>query len=85
MKLGLRLSRPLYEGLPWLYTACGLAALIGSYFSSSPLGSAALGLPGLVALLGGIVIILRRRDYRRMREQYQHPEALTGSAHERDL
>jgi hypothetical protein len=76
MKPGVRLARPLYEGLPWLYAACGLGALIASYFSRSALGSFALGFPGLIALIGGIVIILRRRDYRRMRAQYQHPDAL---------
>ena len=27
-----RLSRPLYEGLPWIYVAGGAVALVGSYF-----------------------------------------------------
>ena len=77
MRSQLRLARPIYEGLPWLYMACGLAGLVVSYFESSPLASVAFGLPGFAALLGGIVIILRRRDYRRMRAQYLRPDALS--------
>ncbi|HYK24763.1 MAG TPA: hypothetical protein VEV18_00775 [Steroidobacteraceae bacterium] len=72
----LRLSRPLYEVLPWLYAAAGLAALVASYFATSPLASTSLGLPGLVALLGGVVVLLRRRGYRRMRASYARPDAL---------
>jgi hypothetical protein len=78
-QLGLRLSRPLYEGLPWLYAACGLLALAGSYMQSSPWVSFLLGVPGLAFLLAGIVVWLRRRDYRRMRAQYARPDALADS------
>jgi uncharacterized membrane protein YfcA len=81
-QLGLRLSRPLYEGLPWLYVACGLLALAGSYLQSSPWPSFLLGAPGLVFLLAGIVVWLRRRDYRRMRAQYARPDALADAARE---
>ncbi len=77
-----RLSRPLYEGLPWAYLACGLAALAGSYLLSSRLISLALGLLGLVGLLGGIVVLLRRRDYRQLRANYGDPEQLTGEREE---
>jgi hypothetical protein len=73
---GLRLARPIYEGLPWVYVACGLSALAASYLQSSPLMSFALGLPGMVALVGGMVVLLRRRDYRRMRTWYERPDAL---------
>jgi len=70
------IARPLYEVLPWLYVVAGLAALVASYFAASALASATLGLPGLIALLGGIVVWLRRRGYRRMRASYTHPDAL---------
>jgi nitrate reductase gamma subunit len=72
----LRLSRPFYEVLPWLYAGAGLAALVESYLAASPLASVSLGLPGLAALLGGIVVWLRRRGYRRMRASYARPDAL---------
>jgi hypothetical protein len=62
-----RLARPLYEALPWLYLLCGLAALTASYLTESGLMSAIIGVPGLVATLGGIVVLLRRRGYRKMR------------------
>ncbi len=61
------LSRPLYEALPWIYILCGLAALAGSYFHPHRGISLALGLPGLLAVLFGVVVILRRRDYRQMK------------------
>jgi hypothetical protein len=82
MRSQLRLARPVYEGLPWLYVGCGLAGLVASYFERSPIASVAFGLPGFAALLGGIVIILRRRDYRRMRAQYLRPDALAEASQE---
>ena len=69
-----RLSRPVYEGLPWAYVLGGLAALVGSYFQTSSGLSVLLGLPGLLALLAGVVVLLRRRGYRRLRAQYDAPD-----------
>jgi membrane associated rhomboid family serine protease len=77
-----RLSRPLYEGLPWAYVACGVAALVGSYFLSPGLLSVLLGVLGLIGLLGGTVILLRRRDYREMRANYRDPAQFTGEPDE---
>jgi uncharacterized iron-regulated membrane protein len=71
-----RLSQPLYERLPWLYLACGIAACAGSYFLPSGVLSLIVGLAGIVAVLGGVVILLRRRDYRELRSQYVDPDAL---------
>jgi Flp pilus assembly protein TadB len=71
-----KLSRPVYEGLPWAYLLGGLVALIVSYWQSSPTLSVLLGLPGLLAVLAGVVVLLRRRSYRRLRAQYDAPEAL---------
>jgi hypothetical protein len=69
-RLPLRLSRPLYESLPWVYVALGLAGLAGSYLSLSRALSLAIGLLGLLSVLAGIVVLLRRRDYRQLRSQY---------------
>jgi hypothetical protein len=71
-----KLSRPVYEGLPWIYLLGGAAALIVSYFQESSGLSLILGLPGLLAVLAGTVVLLRRRGYRRLRAQYDAPEAL---------
>ena len=71
------LSRPLYEGLPWLYMALGVAALGASYLLAAhgPL-SLASGLLGLAALVYGIVVFLRRRDYRALRSEYGNPDSI---------
>lgn len=65
-----RLSQPLYEGLPWIYVAGGALALLGSYFCRYRALSICIGLLGLLAVLGGVVVLLRRRDYRAMRSEY---------------
>ena len=71
-----RLSRPVYEGLPWFYVICGVAALTISYFLPSGVLSVIAGMAGLAGVLGGVVILLRRRDYRALRSEYADPEAL---------
>jgi hypothetical protein len=71
-----RLSRPLYEVLPWVYVAGGAAALFGSYVSPYRALSVAIGVLGFVGVLGGVVVLLRRRDFREMRSQYGNPDAL---------
>ncbi len=73
---GLRLSRPLYESLPWLYILGGLLALAASYRLEGR-GSLVtlLGILGFAALLAGIVILLRRRDYRELRAHYSNPDS----------
>ncbi|HEX5459315.1 MAG TPA: hypothetical protein VFX20_05030 [Steroidobacteraceae bacterium] len=71
----MHLSRPMYEGLPWLYIGGGLCALGISYLigDSHAVGVLA-GLAGLASVLGGVVVLLRRRDYRQLRSQYGQPE-----------
>ena len=77
---GRHLSRPVYEGLPWLYMACGLAALLASYLLASHRAASLLvGVLGLLILVGGIVVLLRRRDYRRLRSEYADPDGLGSS------
>ncbi|HXS21690.1 MAG TPA: hypothetical protein VN735_10675 [Steroidobacteraceae bacterium] len=71
----MHLSRPMYEGLPWLYIGGGLTALGVSYaIGDSHAVGLLVGLGGLAALLGGVVVLLRRRDFRDMRSQYGQPE-----------
>jgi hypothetical protein len=79
MPQGPHLSRPLYEGLPWLYISTGLAALVASYlWAARGTLSLLVGLLGLLILVGGIVVLLRRRDYRALRSEYGNPDSLSG-------
>jgi nitrate reductase gamma subunit len=70
-------SRPVYEGLPWFYIMLGLAALITSYLLAAR-GALSLvaGMLGLACVLGGVVVLLRRRDYRALRARYADPDSL---------
>ena len=73
------LSRPLYEGLPWIYIMFGSGALIASYaLAARGALSLVIGVLGLVCVLGGCVLLLRRRDYRQLRSQYADPDSLGG-------
>jgi Flp pilus assembly protein TadB len=74
-----RLSRPLYEGLPWVYIIFGLGALIASYLRAHGFVSLTVGVVGLLCVVGGSVVLLRRRDYRALRSQYADPDSLGGS------
>ena len=70
-------SRPVYEGLPWFYIICGLTALGGSYLvATHGVLSFLVGMLGILLVLGGVVVLLRRRDYRALRAQYADPDSL---------
>lgn len=62
-----QLSRPLYESLPYLYIAAGLCGFLGGYLLAGKIWSDLLLIAGAVGVLGGLVLILRRRDYRSRR------------------
>ena len=71
-------SRPVYEGLPWIYIILGLGALITSYLlAARGVLSLLVGMLGLVCVIGGFVLLLRRRDYRALRSQYADPDSLS--------
>jgi hypothetical protein len=72
-----RFSRPVYEGLPWLYLAGGFAACVLSYFLPSGILSLIVGFAGFAGVLAGVVILLRRRDYRALRSEYADPDSLS--------
>ena len=66
----MQLSKPLYESLPWLYVLGG-ALLIGvSHQLHSGVLSVLLLIAGMLALIGGAAIWLRRRDFRATRAEY---------------
>ena len=72
------LSRPVYEGLPWFYMAFGVAALAASYLLAAHGAlSLGIGLLGLATLVYGIVVFLRRRDFRALRSEYGNPDSIS--------
>jgi hypothetical protein len=66
----MRVARPLYESLPYAYIAVGAASVGASFFWRSAEWSWILALFGLVAVVGGLVLALRRRDYRSQKRAY---------------
>ena len=73
-------SRALYEGLPLIYIMFGLAALGTSYLLAARGAlSLVVGMLGLVCVVGGFVLLLRRRDYRALRSQYADPDSLRSN------
>jgi hypothetical protein len=66
----MRIARPLYEALPYAYIVIGAAAVAASFAWRVANWSGILAVFGLVALVGGLVLALRRRDYRTQQRHY---------------
>jgi hypothetical protein len=64
------LPRSIYESLPYGYVGGGLALCVASYLDSgAPWADAALAV-GALAVVLGLVLILRRRSYRDDESRY---------------
>jgi len=63
------IPRPLYEAVPYLYIAVGAAMLAAAWFMEQ-LPSGWLLAGGAAGLVAGLVIWLRRRDYRTQQAEY---------------
>jgi hypothetical protein len=66
----MRVARPLYEALPYAYIAVGAAATVASYAWRVADWSGILAFFGVIAIVGGLVLVLRRRDYRIRQRHY---------------
>lgn len=66
----MRLPRPVYEALPWLYLAVGALTLILWWFSPPAWWVSLLATVGIIAGVGGLTLVLRRRDYRDQQRRY---------------
>ena len=63
------LSKPLYEALPYYYVGLGLVSLTASLYVSYWYWPLICTVVGITSLVGGLVLWLRRRDYRRSRSR----------------
>lgn len=58
------LSKPLYELLPYFYMLAGLACFVASMYLDYWYWPTVCLLAGIACLIFGLVILLRRRDFR---------------------
>ena len=66
----MRIARSLYESLPYVYIAVGIAAVATSFLWRVPPWTDLMAGFGLVAVVSGLVLVLRRRDYRIQKRHY---------------
>jgi hypothetical protein len=66
----MRLSRTVYESVPFAYMMLGVAALAVSFFWRAQRWSDLVAGFGLIVLVTGLVLVLRRRDYRIQKRRY---------------
>jgi hypothetical protein len=66
----MRLARPVYESLPYVYIAIGALAIFVFYLD--PVGARAVGAFAIGVLLAtaGLTLLLRRQDYRALSREY---------------
>ncbi len=66
----MRIAKGIYESLPYAYMVLGVVALVASFLWRVPTWSDAMAGFGLVAIVSGLVLVLRRRDYRIQQRRY---------------
>jgi hypothetical protein len=66
----MRLARPVYESLPFIYMAIGAAAILLFYLNPIGFAGKAAFLIGLLAETAALTLFLRRQDYRALSREY---------------
>jgi hypothetical protein len=64
------IARPVYELLPYLYMVVGLALLGAAWLVDVTTLPSVLMVVGSLSLMAGLVLWLRRRDYRTRQSEY---------------
>lgn len=64
------ISRPVYELLPYLYMLLGAGLLAAAYLIQLRVWPSVLLTLGALSLMGGLVLWLRRKDYRAKQAEY---------------
>jgi hypothetical protein len=67
----MRLSKPIYESLPFLYVGIGLAAIVIAYFEPQRIRSVIEFVFGLLAAIAALTIFLHRQDRREQSREYR--------------
>ena len=66
----MRLARPVYESLPFIYMAIGGIAIFLFYLNPVGFAGKAAFLIGLLAETAALTLLLRRQDYRALSREY---------------
>ena len=64
------ISRPLYELLPYLYMLAGAGLLAAAWLVETGIWPSIFLAIGALSLMGGLVLWLRRKDYRTKQAEY---------------
>jgi Flp pilus assembly protein TadB len=64
------LARPIYEFLPYLYMLVGVGLLVAAWFIEMSTLPSVFMLVGVLSIMAGLVLWLRRRDYRTRQSEY---------------
>jgi Flp pilus assembly protein TadB len=64
------LARPIYEFLPYLYMLVGVGLLAAAWFVEMSTLPSVFMVVGVLSLMAGLVLWLRRRDYRTRQSEY---------------
>ena len=66
------LSKPLYESVPYYYIVAGLVALLSSLYVNYWYWPVICLVTGFGCLIAGLVVWLKRRDYRQHQSQREN-------------
>ena len=64
------ISRPVYELLPYLYMLIGMGLLAAAWMVDMQVWPSVFLALGALSLMGGLVLWLRRKDYRTRQAEY---------------
>jgi len=66
-------SKPIYESLPYFYLTVGAVSLSASMYLNHWYWPTICFITGIATLVGGIVLFLKRRDYRNFDHRGEKP------------
>ena len=69
-------SKPIYESLPYFYLLSGAASLAASMYLNHWYWPTICFIVGLGCLVAGLVVLLKRRDYRDQDKQASHNQEM---------